>query len=113
MRLRQVTGWTIRILDGGWVIFKSSGTLGKVLTIRFTVVRQAFQLALQMAGADATTTLFLDDSTRNIAAAKKVGIFSILVGFLAPSLGLSVIALRVFCLINETEMRQNVLPVTA
>eukprot|EP00884_Botryococcus_braunii_P006646 jgi/Botrbrau1/15983/Bobra.0375s0007.1 len=40
----------------------------------------AFQLALQMAGADPHSTMFLDDSMRNIAAARKAGIYSVLVG---------------------------------
>lgn len=45
-----------------------------------TVYVQAFQLALEQAGADARTTIFLDDSVRNVTAASGLGIRSVLVG---------------------------------
>ena len=40
---------------------------------------QAIHLALQQAGAAAETTLYLDDSTRNVSAAHDQGIYSVLV----------------------------------
>lgn len=43
--------------------------------------RQAFEMAMRLAGVDdARRAVFLDDSTRNIASAHKLGIFSILIG---------------------------------
>jgi FMN phosphatase YigB (HAD superfamily) len=43
-------------------------------------VVQAFQLALEAAGAKAATTAFFDDSARNVAAGHAAGLFSVLVG---------------------------------
>ena len=40
---------------------------------------QAFEMALRAAGADAATSVFCDDSTRNVKAARAAGIFSVLV----------------------------------
>ncbi|KAK9838538.1 hypothetical protein WJX81_006073 [Elliptochloris bilobata] len=40
----------------------------------------AVKLALEMAGADAATTAFFDDSTRNVAAGRACGLYSVLVG---------------------------------
>jgi hypothetical protein len=40
---------------------------------------QAFEMALKAAGADASTSVFCDDSTRNVKAAQEAGIFSVLV----------------------------------
>ena len=40
---------------------------------------QAFEMALRAAGADAATSVFCDDSTRNVKAAQEAGIFSVLV----------------------------------
>lgn len=37
------------------------------------------KLALEMAGADAATTAFFDDSTRNVAAGRASGLYSVLV----------------------------------
>jgi len=37
------------------------------------------KLALELAGADAATTAFFDDSTRNVAAGRACGLFSVLV----------------------------------
>jgi len=43
--------------------------------------RMAFEIALSQAGgASAATTAFFDDSTRNIASAHHIGLFSVLVG---------------------------------
>ena len=43
--------------------------------------RHAFELALvQAGGADIATTAFFDDSTRNVASAHRMGIFSVLIG---------------------------------
>ena len=43
--------------------------------------RQAFEMAMRLAGVDdARRAVFLDDSTRNIASAHKMGLFSVLVG---------------------------------
>ena len=39
---------------------------------------QAFEMALKAAGADAATSVFCDDSTRNVKAARAAGIFSVL-----------------------------------
>ena len=36
-------------------------------------------MALRAAGADAATSVFCDDSTRNVKAARAAGIFSVLV----------------------------------
>ena len=41
--------------------------------------RQAFRLALEEAQMDASTTLFLDDSVRNVTSAREYGIHSVLV----------------------------------
>ena len=43
--------------------------------ISFSV--QAFRLALEHCGGSAETTVFLDDSSRNVAAARAMGIFSV------------------------------------
>ena len=43
---------------------------------------QAFELALEAAGAKAATTAFFDDSARNVAAGHAAGLFSVLVGSL-------------------------------
>ena len=43
-------------------------------------VLQAFQLALEQAGAKAETTLFLDDSIRNVVGASNQGIRAVLIG---------------------------------
>ena len=40
---------------------------------------QAVKLALEMAGADAATTAFFDDSARNVAAGRASGLYSVLV----------------------------------
>lgn len=43
--------------------------------------RQAFELALSLAGgAEATSTAFFDDSTRNVASSHRMGLFTVLVG---------------------------------
>lgn len=42
--------------------------------------RRAFRLALDMVGATAEETVFLDDSTRNVESAHECGIYSVLVG---------------------------------
>jgi len=43
--------------------------------------RQAMELALQMAdGAGISTTIFFDDSTRNIATSHRLGVYSVLIG---------------------------------
>ena len=39
-------------------------------------------MALTAAGAEAVTSVFCDDSTRNVKAAQEAGIFSVLVRFL-------------------------------
>ncbi|KAK9820349.1 hypothetical protein WJX72_009320 [[Myrmecia] bisecta] len=49
--------------------------------------RQAIELALEQAHADPETTLYLDDSTRNVAAGHNAGIFSILVGKTGANIG--------------------------
>lgn len=41
---------------------------------------QVYELVISAVGGELSTTLFLDDSVRNIAAAHKLGIFSVLVG---------------------------------
>lgn len=41
---------------------------------------QAFKLALQQCGGEAATTIFLDDSTRNVATATRMGMFTVQVG---------------------------------
>lgn len=38
---------------------------------------QAFKLALQQCGGEAATTIFLDDSTRNVATATRMGMFTV------------------------------------
>jgi pyrimidine 5'-nucleotidase len=45
--------------------------------------KQAFQLVLEQLGASPASTIFIDDSMRNIAAAHELGIFTVLV---SPSL---------------------------
>ena len=40
---------------------------------------QAVKLALELTGADAATTAFFDDSTRNVAAGRACGLYSVLV----------------------------------
>ncbi|BDA41297.1 probable suppressor of disruption of TFIIS [Coccomyxa sp. Obi] len=42
--------------------------------------QQAMELALKAAGAEAATTVFCDDSTRNVSGGHAVGMFSVLVG---------------------------------
>ncbi|KAK9842125.1 hypothetical protein WJX84_012225 [Apatococcus fuscideae] len=42
--------------------------------------KAAIHLALEQAGASAETTVYLDDSTRNVSAAHDEGIYSILIG---------------------------------
>jgi FMN phosphatase YigB (HAD superfamily) len=43
--------------------------------------RQAMEIALQLAGgADSGATVFFDDSTRNVTAGAKAGVYSVLVG---------------------------------
>ncbi|KAK7280142.1 hypothetical protein RJT34_25204 [Clitoria ternatea] len=42
--------------------------------------REAFKIALQAANVDPRRTLFLDDSTRNVAAGKEMGLYTVLVG---------------------------------
>lgn len=46
---------------------------------------QAIHLALKQAGAAAETTLYLDDSARNVSAAHEEGIFSVLVSIIGSS----------------------------
>lgn len=41
--------------------------------------KQCFQLVLDQLGLDAESTIFIDDSVRNVAAAHELGIFSVLV----------------------------------
>ena len=38
---------------------------------------QAFKLAVEQCGGQAATAVFLDDSTRNVAAARKLGMFTV------------------------------------
>ena len=52
---------------------------------------QAFQLALEAAGAKAATTAFFDDSARNVAAGHAAGLFSILVGPLRQLAGMHIL----------------------
>ena len=40
---------------------------------------QAMELALKAAGAEAVTTVFCDDSTRNVSGGHAAGMFSVLV----------------------------------
>lgn len=41
--------------------------------------KACFQLVLDQLGLDAPSTIFIDDSVRNVAAAHEMGIFSVLV----------------------------------
>jgi FMN phosphatase YigB (HAD superfamily) len=45
--------------------------------------KQAFQLVLEQLGVSPASTIFIDDSMRNVAAAHELGIFTVLV---SPSL---------------------------
>lgn len=47
----------------------------------------AFKIALHAANVDPRRTLFLDDSIRNVAAAKEVGLYTVLVGKTVKSEG--------------------------
>ena len=38
---------------------------------------QAFEIALQQCGATAETSIFVDDSNRNVMAARQMGIFTV------------------------------------
>lgn len=52
--------------------------------------KQAFELALAAAGgATPSTTLFFDDSTRNVAAATELGLYTVLVGRKGAGIGAS------------------------
>lgn len=42
-------------------------------------ILQSFELVMEQIGADPSSTIFIDDSLRNVAAAHELGIFSILV----------------------------------
>lgn len=46
---------------------------------------QAFRLALEQCGGQAATAIFLDDSTRNVAAARQMGMFTVQVIASGPS----------------------------
>jgi pyrimidine 5'-nucleotidase len=48
---------------------------------------EAFQVVLDLIGARAQRTLFLDDSTRNVAGAASIGIHAVLVGASEPCPG--------------------------
>lgn len=41
---------------------------------------QAYLLALELSGLDPSSTVWFDDSTRNVTAGKKAGMYSVLVG---------------------------------
>ncbi len=45
---------------------------------------QAMELALKAAGAEAVTTVFCDDSTRNVSGGHAAGMFSVLVSTTLP-----------------------------
>lgn len=47
---------------------------------------QAMELALKAAGAEAVTTVFCDDSTRNVSGGHAAGMFSVLVSHTLPML---------------------------
>ena len=45
---------------------------------------QAFEIALRQAKAEAKSTIFVDDSSRNVSGARKLGIFTVQVSRLQP-----------------------------
>ena len=58
---------------------EEAGLLSDVTPVVCKPSATAFELALQQAGAEAGSTVFFDDSTRNIAGAHKLGITTVLV----------------------------------
>ena len=65
-----------------WAAPLCSGTCALLcILLQAHACLQAFELALEMAGnAQPETTLFMDDSTRNINGAHKAGLKTVLVG---------------------------------
>ncbi|KAF8063728.1 SPAC24B11.05 [Scenedesmus sp. PABB004] len=64
----------------------AKGALSAEAPVMCKPAKQVYELVLAQLGARASSTIFVDDSPRNVAAAKEVGIFSVLV---SPSLAAS------------------------
>lgn len=63
---------------------------------------QAFKLAMEAAGgASAESTMFFDDSTRNIAAGSKFGLYTVLVGRQGADIGAQMEVLTKPCLTSN------------
>lgn len=58
---------------------RSKGMLSEQQPVLCKPNKQAFQLVLDQLGASPASTIFIDDSVRNVAAAHEMGIFSVLV----------------------------------
>lgn len=76
-----------RIQDAG----QRHGKVHRGVPVVCKPARLAFEYALQYAGgAEARTSVFFDDSTRNVASAASLGIYSVLVGRVGVNSGADV-----------------------
>jgi hypothetical protein len=60
-------------------IGRSQGIVNEQQPVLCKPNKQCFQLVLDQIGAAAQSTIFIDDSVRNVAAAHEMGVFSVLV----------------------------------
>mgnify|MGYP001807047104 CR=1 FL=1 len=58
---------------------RQTGVVSKQQPVLCKPNKQCFQLVLDQVGASPSSTIFIDDSVRNVAAAHEMGIFSVLV----------------------------------
>ena len=77
-----------QIVECKTIVLSMYCLLQRFITLILQYMSQAFKLALEAAGgASAESTIFFDDSTRNIAAGSKFGLYTVLVGRQGADIG--------------------------